>query len=191
MYYKYLLTILVGILLFSSCKGSKDEIDYIDVLYHNTIFGSKQSPEMRENLKASIPDFTSPYSERGIFPVKITDSDVLKQIQAELVTLTPQDKYLYPDVRIMMDVHYKDGSVKHVDFCGVLSDAIFVDGKRQAYNNRLAYIVKNNVGLYGWIKDDATFKLMPEIKDTTIVKEPLIEGYWYREYLMHKVILDD
>jgi len=166
------------------------EIDSIDILYHNTVFKHSAILQTRKKMVIDIPDFTDKYAKKGVFPAKITDEITLKLIQQELEKLIPSEKKSIYDIRILADVHYKNGTVKKIDFCGLFSDEIFVDDVPYNSNNRLAYIVKNAIGLYSWEKDEPTFDMFPEIKDTTIIKEPIVESPWYIEYVKHKVIFE-
>ena len=166
------------------------KIDSIDILYHNTVFKHSAILQSRKKMTLNIPDFTNEHAKKGIFPAKIADETTLKLIQQELEKLTPSEKKYIHDIRVLMDVHYKDGTAKKIDLCGPFSDEIFIDETPHNSNNRLAYIVKNAIGLYSWVKDEPTFSMFPEIKDSTIIKEPIIESPWYIEYLKHKIIFE-
>jgi hypothetical protein len=63
---------------------------------------------------------------------------------------------------------------------GVYSSLMYVDGILQQRNNRLIYLLKNNIGYYSWL--EPSVDLDDEIKDTSFVKEPIIESSYYKKY---------
>lgn len=186
---KYTYFCLVFVLIIVSCNNSTKQrltisnnsshIDSITALFFNYDLDGVRNIRCDE-LQKNIPNFevkTDEYKE-GILDALITDSNVLKEIQYELSKTKPLKDKIYLDTRIAFKVYYKNGSVDNLCTNGKL---FFLNDVPLQKNNRLMYILKNNIGYYSWF-GGLSQKYMDELKDTTFTKEPFIESPYYKLY---------
>jgi len=181
-------TLLVLIILFtSSCNKSNNnsiklncnsQIDSITALYFNYTFNSVKSIKCEELDQKLIPDFKN--RATGILDAKILDCTILKEIESELMTLSPIKDSSYPDTRISVNIFYRDGTVKRICIDDMSPNQLYLDNIRQKNNNHLLYLIKNNIGYYTWFENPEEY--MDELKDTTFIKEPFIESPYYKQY---------
>jgi hypothetical protein len=176
--------------LFVSCKNpnrvqteimncSDSSIDSIFVLYYNSLFQPFMGVKSEEINTIYIPDFEN--KEDGILDATIKDCKILTEIEHEILKLKPSKEASFEDVRIKATIYYKNGATKLICLNNWLSTSIFLDGFMQESNNRLLYLIKNNIGYYSWF-GEPILKYMDELQDTTFVREPFIESPYYKKF---------
>lgn len=187
----YVFFIFVSITLFFSCKYSnkKDnvniyscdsQIDSISIFYYNSLFKSFKGIKCEEITKAYIPDFVN--ENEGILYVVIKDCKILKEIEMEVLQLRESQDYPLEDIRIAATLYYKDKMIKRICISNMFAESIFLDGEIQEKNNKLLYLIKNNIGYYVWF-GEPILEMMDELQDTSFIKEPFIESPYYKRYL--------
>jgi len=162
---------------FITASNCDSDIDSITVLYFNHTFNRVKALKCEELNEKLIPDFQ--HSHTGVLDAKIMDCSVLKEIGKEIQSLTPDTLQTLPDIRIAANIYYNDGSIKRICMAYSLND-IFVDGVKQVTNNRLIFLIKNNIGYYSWFENAGEY--MDELKDTSFVKAPIIISPYYKQY---------
>lgn len=194
MKFRNIIFIVLSITFLVSCNGTKKEglekqtvklestkdaeIESISVLYYNYLFIEKYLIPC-DGIKLSVPDFEKDH--RGVLDAIINDSKVLEEIKEQLVTLEPStDNYLI-DARITATINYKNGRQDELCIGQMDANTIFLNGIQQKMNNRLLYLIKNNIGYYPWMIGDG-LQEMTELKDNSFMKEPFISNDYYKNW---------
>lgn len=164
-------------------KDSCDcNIDSITVLYYNFSFTSIKAIRCNDIVKTRIADFR--YDNEGIYDAKITDCDILSEIEKEITSLYP-DTLQYPlEARISVNIYFKDRNIKHLCMNDNSPNDLYINDVRQVVNNRLIFLIKNNIGYYSWFDNAENY--MEELRDTTFIKEPFIISPYYTQYMRMK-----
>lgn len=178
-----LLYILVG----CQKQPSASSIEYIHIEYYNYLFESPVSIGCEEIKKTIVPDFEKTFIYDSANPSIVIDSMInyqtvldtiikdqilLKKIETEINKLKCDTLGNDIDARISVSIKYKDGTEEKICIGGYYSEQILYKGKLQLQNNRLLFLIKNNIGYYKWMpKKDMLY--MDELNDTTFIRKPI------------------
>lgn len=158
--------------------SENQELTHVNALYYNYVFTSS-TPVNPGNVKRNIPKFG--INRKGILDAEITDVNKIRKIQDILATLKPSPEQTPLDARIVINLHYNDGSYRQICIGGVHTDKIYLDGIEQVRDNNALFTLKNYIGFYPWLIGDDMFK-MSELQDNTFPKAPFISTQYYKEY---------
>ena len=157
-----------------SCKNQKKDsvnsldcqIDSIHVFYYNYLFSSIISRSCDDVIKKRYP-----IEDGDIIDTLITNAEILEKIEATLLQLEKDDDISYSqDARFVAKVYWKSKDVGEICIGGYFSSFISWNGRLQKNNNSLLYLLKLYSGYYSWF-DETEIEVMPEIKDSTFLRE--------------------
>jgi len=178
----FILLLLIFLSNFS-CQNKKEnstqiydqnQIDSLLVLYYNYEFNGVRDIKCDE-VQKYIPNPQD--GSDGVYDALITDRQILDEITQEINSLSV-DKEQYPlDTRLSATIYYSNGTIRKLCSDG---NRLFQDGILQKINNRLLFLLKNNAGYYSWFENPYNYEI--ELKDTSFIKEPLIESPYYKQY---------
>lgn len=154
------------------------ELVYIDALYYNYVFDSN-IPVKPEDVKKNIPRFAT--GRKGVLDVEISDANKIEKVQKMLANLQASAEQSPVDARIVINLHYNDGSQSQLCIGGIHTNKIYLDGTEQKRDNNLLFTLKNYIGFYPWLIGDDMFK-MSELRDNSFPKGPFISNKYYKEY---------
>ncbi|MFT3995756.1 MAG: hypothetical protein QM660_15710 [Dysgonomonas sp.] len=189
--------VMFGLVLFCSCKNTKPEIESIRIAYYNYIFETSESINCDDIKVTTLPSFEnilvydskkkdsiveSYIDYQAIFDTIITNSILLKKIEDELILLKTNDSLKSIDSRISATILYKNGKEEKLCIGGIFTNVILYNGQIQETNNKLLYLIKNNIGYYNWISTE-DIEYMDELNDTSFEKEPFVESTYYKRYI--------
>lgn len=158
-----------------------DSISAIDVLYYNALI-IKKSMIAWDDIKPDIPPFKQGQNI-GVLDAHINNPKVISEIQQLVESLQPAtDNVALPDYRIAVTLRYKSGKTQRLGLTDYRSlHLIYLDDVAQQTNNRLLYLIKNNIGLYPWLIGDDLAQ-QSELYDNSFMKEPFIQSNYYKEW---------
>jgi len=194
--YIFLILYFASLFFMSGCKNNKqpnDEniytsIEKINVLFYNYLFESPMSISCN-SIKKEISSMDTIYvydydtntlsgefriDNQGVFEVELTEAILLKEIEKELLKLSPADSTSTFDARISCMVKYKNGKCQKLCIGGYFSEDISYQEINQKRNNRLLYLIKNNIGYYSWMSR-SKYIYMKELQDVTFKREAIID----------------
>lgn len=183
---KYILMLLVFFSFFSCVQNNKKPkenryvitIDSITSFFYNCGINTIEAITCEELANAKMTFNFKKGRAYGVIKAKITDRETLKKIENEISLLKP-DTVDYPmDVRIAINIFYSNGDTAQICMNGHSPNILYLNGRQQMTNNRLIFLIKNNIGYYSWIHSNEI-----ELKDTSAAKESIIESPYYKQYL--------
>ena len=168
---RFLILLISTISLFA-CKNQTEnhtntldcQIDSIHVYYYNYLFNSIISRTCEDVIEKRYP-----IEDGDVIDTLITNIEILRQIEAALLQLEADIPYSQ-DTRFVAVVYWKSKEISQVCIGGYFSTFIVWNGIRQNENNELLYLLKLHSGYYSWLDDDE-ISAMPELKDTTFLRE--------------------
>ena len=189
-----IILLIVSFTILSGCNKAKNEkqdeqiattdsientdIKSISVLFYNTLFLEKYLISC-DDIKLSVPDFKQ--NHVGVLDATIDDSKVLGEIKEQLSTLRPSDKNYLIDARITATIKYKNGKQDQLCIGQMEGNTIFLNGVMQEPNNRLLYLIKNNIGYYPWMIGEGLLNMV-ELQDQSFLKEPFVSSEYYKTW---------
>lgn len=150
----------------------------LSALYYNYL-PETTSPILPQDIQKQIPDFNK--DRKGILDGSITDTTRIRRLKEQIALLKESPEKESIDARIVLTINYSDGSSDNLTLSGKYADRIFLNGVQQEANNRLVFFVKNYIGYYPWFIGDDMAQ-MPELLDTSFMKEPFIRSEYYKQY---------
>lgn len=153
----------------------------ISALYYNYLHTTK-GMIYPEDLKLRVPTFTTD-DYIGILDAEITDTLVLDKINDLVKQLEIDSSRLnsWRDARIVALLNYENGKQDTLSIEGSLPDNIYLNGIAHKPDNRLIYLIKNNIGFYPWFIGDKLYD-MKELQDNSFMKEPFISSDYYKTW---------
>lgn len=162
-------------------ENKPDSIIEAAALYYNTSFMNKAMIGW-EDIQLDIPSFDDGQSI-GVLDALITNPKVIEEMQQLIEALQPAtDSLSLPDYRIAVTLKYKSGKTQRLGITDSHSvHQIYLNDVAQQTNNRLLYLIKNNIGFYPWLIGD-NLAQQSELYDNSFLKEPFIQSYYYKEW---------
>lgn len=189
--YRYLIVIIASLLVSCSQKkhedkldesraGEKNErkIDSVSVYFYNYIRQDEKAVGCGE---IQITGSENDELNRTVLSCKLTDTPLLDVIASRIDSLRPSASSAAEDIRISAKISYNNNTSSMLCIGGMYSDLIFLDGILQETDNKLLFMLKNNIGYYPWMIGDALMN-MSELKDNSFPKEPFKSSPQYEEY---------
>lgn len=191
----YILSSIMMTLFLVCCNSAqnKDEIESIYVLFYNSTFTTDIAIDC-DQIKKNIPpmDTTLVVNQHGdsigimvnnygVLDAIMTNPVVLKDIANELRNLQADSASNYSfDARISCFIKYKNKKEERLCIGGEFTDDILYNGMRQKTNNKLLYLIKQNIGYYSWI-DDRFLEYYYELQDKSFKRDSVV-GYFGRKF---------
>ena len=162
-------------------SNEPDSIVEAAALYCNTSFMSKAMIGW-DDVRLYIPSFENGQNI-GVLDALITQPKVIIEIQQLVESLQPAtDSICMPDYRIAVTLKYKSGKTVRLGITDPRSvHQIYINDIAQQTNNRLLYLIKNNIGLYPWLIGN-NLAQQSELYDNSFMKEPFIQSSYYKEW---------
>lgn len=162
-------------------ENKPDSIVEAAALYYNTSFTDKAMVGW-EDIKLDIPSFEDG-QDVGVLDALITDPKVIAEMQQLIETLQPRtDSISLPDYRIAVTLKYKSGKTQRLGITDPhCVDKLYLNDVAQQTNNRLLYLIKNNIGFYPWLIG-YNLAQQSELYDNSFLKEPFIQSNYYKEW---------
>lgn len=154
-------------------------IRQINVLYYNYMVDEDDATNC-DDLALNLPSFESA-DYRGVLDATIDNVDVLSEIKKQMLLLHSVVEVSVQNILLTAIIEYENGATDKLCIGGHNGSTILLDGVEQSANNRLVYLLKNNAGYYPWLIGDALFSL-PELIDTSFMKEPFVSSVYYKQW---------
>lgn len=160
----------------NTTQTESDSLIAVNALYFNSNYQSKAMYKW-DMIKLDIPSFKNGKNS-GVLDATIEKPETIYEIQKLVESLETDSSKLdfLPDYRIAVTLQYKNGKIERLGISHPPKlDLIFLNDIPQKTNNRLLYVIKNNIGLYSWLIGDALYE-QPELQDNSFMKEPFIQS---------------
>ena len=163
----YILSSIMMALFLICCSSAqnKDEIESIYILYYNYSFASDfptNCDQIKVGINKEIPQIRTSFvinnhgdtinhqvNYYGVLDTTITDPLALKDIANELKNLQADSANNYSfDARISCFIKYKNKKEERLCIGGEFTDGILYNGTVQKTNNKLLYLIKQNIDYY-------------------------------------------
>lgn len=154
-----------------------DSITLIKALYFNYPFADSKLYKWTD-LEKSIPDFAKGKKE-GILDAEINNPDALNKIFTLIKDSKTATSNNPINTRIAITIYYNNGTKDTMVIGDSNTNTIFINETQLESNNRLLYLIKNNMGYYSWMLGTDMSDLK-ELYDNSYIKEPFIRDKYYK-----------
>lgn len=154
-------------------------ISRIDAVFYNYLIDIDDAQSQTVLQNADVPDFE--HSAKGRLDASVIASKYLMQIDTLISNLHPSEVQQPVDARIRLTVVRGEAAADTICIGGRYATRIYLNGKLQQPDNRLLFLLKNQIGYYPWFIGDAMTH-MSELTDDSFMKSPFVFTAYYKQY---------